>query len=121
MSSFDILCLRSFIATAQDDDERLTVLRVINAVARAVVDAQLANAVADALPVTQESGLQAVETRHDPCTRRAIPEVREPLSHRRLAVDSLVLADLHFWIVAEKLRLGQYIKLVGGDGGVPCS
>jgi len=43
------------------------------------------------------------------------------LSHRRLAVDSLVLADLHFRIVAEKLRLGQYIKLVGGDGGVPCS
>jgi hypothetical protein len=30
------------------------------------------------------------------------------LSHRRLAVDSLVLAHLHLLIVAEKLRLGQY-------------
>ena len=111
MSSFDILCLRSFIAT-------LTVLRVINAVARTVVDAQLVNALADALPVTKGTGFQAVETRHDPCTRRGIPEVREPLSHRRLAVDSLILADLHLWIVAEKLRLANTILLVA-DTEVP--
>jgi hypothetical protein len=37
-------------------------------------------------------------------------QVRElPLVPPRLAVDSLVLADLlHLWVVAEKLRLGQY-------------
>lgn len=100
MSSFDILCLRSFIATTQEDDERLTVLRVIHAVSRTVVDPQLANAPADALPVTQQSGSQAIETRHDPCTRRGIPEVRKPLSHRRLSIDGLVLADFHLGIVA---------------------
>jgi hypothetical protein len=100
MSLFDILCLRSLIATAQEDDERLTVLRVVNAVTRTVVDPQLANALADALPVPSESGFQAVETRHDPCTRRGIPEVREPLSHRRLAIDTPVLADLDLGIVA---------------------
>jgi len=98
MSSFDILCLRSLIASAQEDYECPTILRVINAVTRTIVDPQFANPLADTLPVTKESNLPAVEAR--PCTRDRIPEIREPLSHRRLAVDSLVLADLHLRIVA---------------------
>jgi hypothetical protein len=100
MSSFDILRLRSLIATAQEDDERRTVLRVIHAVTRTVVDPQLAHAFAEALPVAEESGFQAVETRHYTRTGRGITEVREPLSHRRMAVDTLVLANLHLSIVA---------------------
>jgi hypothetical protein len=100
MSSFDILCLRSFIATAQEDDERLTVLRVIHAVTRTIIDPQLAHAFADTLPVASKAGFQPVKTRHDARPRRGIPEVREPLSHRRLAVDSLVFADLHLGSVA---------------------
>jgi len=100
MSSFDILCLRSLIASAQEDYECLTILRVINAVTGTTVDPQFANALTDTLPVTQESGLQAVEPRHDPRTRGGIPEIREPLSHGRLPVDSPVLTDLHLRIVA---------------------
>src|SRR5215472_1547710 len=61
MSSFDILCLRSLIASAQEDYECVTILRVINAVTRTIIDPQFANAPTDTLPVTQESGLQAVE------------------------------------------------------------
>jgi len=52
MSAFDILCLCALVATAQEEDERLTVLRVINAATRTVIYPQLANALADALPVT---------------------------------------------------------------------
>jgi hypothetical protein len=95
MSSFDVLRLRSLIATAQEENECLTVLRVIHAITRSVIDPQLAYALADTLPVAQEPGLQAVQARHDARPRRGIPETREPSSHWRLAVDSLVLADLH--------------------------
>ena len=82
MSSFDILRL------------------CLHAVAWTVVDPQLAHAFTYALPVPEESGLQAVEPRHDPRTRGGIPQIREPLSHGRLPVDSLVLTDLHLRIVA---------------------
>lgn len=91
MSSFDVLCLRSLIATAQEEDECLTALREIHAVTWSVMDPQLAYAFADTLAVAQESGLQAIQAR----PRRNIPKIREPLSHGRLAVDSLVLANLH--------------------------
>jgi hypothetical protein len=100
MSSFDVLWLRSLIASTQEENKCLIVLRVIHPITGAVVDPQLAHAFSDPLPVAQESGLQAVEPRHDARPGRGIPESREPLSHGRLAVDILVLTNLHEHIVA---------------------
>src|SRR3569833_260015 len=78
MCSLDVFRLASLVTTAQENDQRVAVLAVVHAVARAVVYPQLTNALANALPVAEKSGLQSVEPRQDTCARDAIPEVVEP-------------------------------------------
>lgn len=96
----DIFRLGSLVATTQEQDERLAVPRVIHAVAGTVVDAQLANALADALPIAEKPDFQSIEPRDDASTRLGIAEPREPFSYRRSAASRLVLADFHAGIVA---------------------
>ena len=98
----DISGLGSLVATTQEQDERLAVLRVIHAVAGTVVDAQLANALADALPIAEEPGFESIEPRNDARTRPGIAEPREPFSHRHPAVSRLVLADFHIGYCSRK-------------------
>jgi len=100
MCLLDIFGLGSLVATTQEQDERLAVLRVIHAVAGTVVDAQLANAFADALPIAEKPGSQSIEPRDEARTRPGIPEPREPFSYRRSAARRLVFADFHAGIVA---------------------
>lgn len=100
MCLLDIFRLSSLVATTQEKDERLAVPRVVHAVAGTAVDAQLANALADGLPVAEKPGFQSIEPRDDARTRPGIPEPREPFSYRRSAARRLVLADFHARIVA---------------------
>ena len=102
MCLLDIFGLGSFVATTQEQDERLALLRVIHAVARTVVDAQLANALAEALSIAEEPCFQSIEPRNDARTRPGIAKPREPFGHRHPAVSRLVLADFHIGYCSPK-------------------
>jgi len=74
MRPLDISLLCPFVATAQQNDQRIAILPVVHAVAGAVVHAQFTNTFSNALPVAEQSGFQAIKPRNNTCARIAIPQ-----------------------------------------------
>jgi hypothetical protein len=57
---FNVLFLGAFVATAEQQDERLAFLPVVDPEAWANIDPKLENAIAYLLPIAQQTRLQAI-------------------------------------------------------------
>ena len=59
---FDVLRLRAFVAAAQQDDDRVPPLLEVDAVSRAIMDAQFANPMAYRLHIPRMTKGEAVQS-----------------------------------------------------------
>jgi uncharacterized protein (DUF697 family) len=73
MGCLDILGLSALVATAKQQDQSLTFLRVVHPVTGAVIDPQFADAATHALLVTEQACLEPIQSSHDAVAGRAIP------------------------------------------------
>lgn len=83
----------ALVAAANQQDQCAAILAVVHAVTGAVIDTQLADPSSHGAPVTEQSNLQAVDTRDDSTARQAVPKMIQPCREGLYAVGGLLLAD----------------------------
>jgi hypothetical protein len=95
MCSLNILRLCALVATTQEQDERLALLPVVHPVAGSVVDPQLTEAAAHALPVAAQTFCKSIQSGNDAGTeqRTLLKDWHLELSagHRRLCASAIAL------------------------------
>src|ERR1035441_10628389 len=77
---FDVLCLRVLVSAAQQDDDGAAPLHEIDSVARAMVDSEFADSLADRLHIPCIPKGQAIKARGDQSAYSFIPEPYAPLA-----------------------------------------
>ena len=75
----DVLRLRAFVPTAQQNNDGVAPLLEINAVSRAMVDAQFADALSYGFRIPRKSKGETVQAGRDQATRPLILEPCSPL------------------------------------------
>ena len=78
-SGLDVLDLRAFVATAEQDDDRIAALLEIYPISGTVVDAQLTDPLSDRFRVADMAVSQPSQTQRDHCASSLILEIHTPL------------------------------------------
>jgi hypothetical protein len=78
----DILGLGAFVTTAQQDDDRISALLEIDAVAGAVMDTELADSSSDQLDIAEMALGETIQPREDQASGAPISESHSPFSER---------------------------------------
>jgi hypothetical protein len=95
MGFLNVLVLLSLRATTQQQDQTNPVLRVVDPVAWAIIDSQLAHAATDAFPITAKIFGEPVQSGHDAETGSAVAQAVEPIADRNPAGGGLVPANFN--------------------------
>ena len=95
MSLLDVFRLGALVAAAEQQDHRGAVLRVVHAVAGAVVDPQFAYASANVFPVSRQAIAQALDARGDAQAGDGVAQSRQPFGDGLVSIFGAVGVDGH--------------------------
>jgi hypothetical protein len=109
LRSFDVSCLRTLVATAEEDHDGVSFSSEVDAIARSSVDAKLVNAFAHGAGITEVAQANPSDASPNLVAGCSIPKSskppRERLSAVRPSVDANLLLGRHLNRVALKLLI----------------